>query len=262
MIQRIKSGEATCIMGDFNAKVGTTLENTVGRYGLGDTNERGERLIEFCQQHNLVITNTWFQQHPRRLYTWQSPDKETRNQIEHIMINSRVKNGVRRVNTYPGADITSDHNPVVMKLKIKLKKVQTKKRQGQLNLDMLKEENRSRFNVAIQNKFDALNVEEQEQAPDSVDTVQRKWDYVKNALHRTAQEILPRKSITKKQKWMTDDILDKMDLRRIATNNDPKQYDTLNREVIDMCRNAKEDWMIQQCQEVEELDRGHKELDR
>ena len=57
---------------------------------------------------------------------------------------------------------------------------------------------------------------------------------------------------------MTDDILDKMDLRRIPKNNDPKQYDKLNREVTDMCRNAKEDWMIQQCQEVEELDRGHK----
>ena len=90
------------------------------------------------------------------------------------MINSRFKNGVRRVKTYPGADINSDHNPVVMKLKIKLKKVQTKKRQGQLSLDMLKEENiRSRFNVAIQNKFEVLNVEEQEQAPDSTDTVQR-----------------------------------------------------------------------------------------
>ena len=161
--------------------------------------------------------------------------------------------------TYPRADIKSDHNPVVMKLKIKLKKVQTKKRQGQLNLDMLKEENiRSRFNFAIQNKFDVLNVEEQEQVPDSTDTVQRKWDYVKNALYRTAQEILPRKSITKKQKWMTDDILGKMDLRRMAKNNDPMQYDELDREVIDICRNAKEDWMIHQCQEVEELDRGHK----
>ena len=57
---------------------------------------------------------------------------------------------------------------------------------------------------------------------------------------------------------MTDDILDKMNLRRIAKNNDPKQYDKLNPEVIGMCRNAKEDWMIQQCQEVEELARGNK----
>ena len=67
VIQRIKSGEVTCIMGDFNSKVGTKLENTVERYGLGDMNEHGERLVEFCQQHNLVITSTWCQQHPRRL---------------------------------------------------------------------------------------------------------------------------------------------------------------------------------------------------
>ena len=60
MIRRIKSEEVICIMGDFNATVGTKLENTVGRYGLGDTNHLGEILVEFCQQHNLVITNTWF----------------------------------------------------------------------------------------------------------------------------------------------------------------------------------------------------------
>ena len=100
VIQRIKSGEVTCIMVDFNANVGTKLENTVGRYGLGDTNKRGERLVEFCQQHNLVITNTWFQQHPRRHYTWQSLDKETRNQIDYIMIDNSFKNGIRRVKAY------------------------------------------------------------------------------------------------------------------------------------------------------------------
>ena len=81
-----------------------------------------------------------------------------------------------------------------MKLKIKLKKVQTKNKQDQLNLDMLKEENiRSRFNVAIQNKIDVLNVEEREQAPDSTGTVQRKWEYVKNALHRTARDSTEKK---------------------------------------------------------------------
>ena len=56
------------------------------------------------------------------------------------MINNRFKDGVRRVKTYPGADINSDHNPIVMMLKIKLKKVNSKKRQEQLNLDILKEE--------------------------------------------------------------------------------------------------------------------------
>ena len=44
-----------------------------GKFGLGIWNEAGQRLIEFCQENALVITNTLFQQHKRRLYTWTSP---------------------------------------------------------------------------------------------------------------------------------------------------------------------------------------------
>ena len=45
-----------------------------GKFGLGVQNEAGQRLIEFCQKNALVIANTLFQQHKRRLYTWTSPD--------------------------------------------------------------------------------------------------------------------------------------------------------------------------------------------
>ena len=48
-----------------------------GKFGLGIRNEAGQRLIEFCQKNALVITNTLFQQHKRRLYTWTSPDGHT-----------------------------------------------------------------------------------------------------------------------------------------------------------------------------------------
>ena len=63
------------IIGGWNAKVGSqeTLRVT-GKYGLGIWNEEGQRLIEFCQENTLVIANTLFQQHKRRLYTWTSPD--------------------------------------------------------------------------------------------------------------------------------------------------------------------------------------------
>ena len=44
-------------------------------------NEARQRLIEFCQENALVIANTLFQQHKRRLYTWISPDGQHRNQI-------------------------------------------------------------------------------------------------------------------------------------------------------------------------------------
>ena len=62
------------IIGDWNAKVGSQTPGVTGKFGLGMWNEAGQRLIEFCQENALVIANTLFQQHKRRLYTWASPD--------------------------------------------------------------------------------------------------------------------------------------------------------------------------------------------
>ena len=59
------SNEFLLVMGDFNAKVGMeTMEDVVGKFGIGNRNERGDRLIEFCQINNLTISNAWFQHHP------------------------------------------------------------------------------------------------------------------------------------------------------------------------------------------------------
>ena len=67
--------DALFIIGDCNAKVGSQeTPGVTGKFGLGVWNEAGQRLIEFCQENALVIANTLFQQHKRRLYTWTSPD--------------------------------------------------------------------------------------------------------------------------------------------------------------------------------------------
>ena len=59
------------IIGDWNAKVGSQeTPGVTGKFGLGIRNEAGQRLIEFCQENALVIANTLFQQHKRKLYTW------------------------------------------------------------------------------------------------------------------------------------------------------------------------------------------------
>ena len=63
------------IIGDWIAKVGSQeTPGVTGKFVLGIQNEAGQRLIEFCQENALVIANTLFQQHKRRLYTWTSPD--------------------------------------------------------------------------------------------------------------------------------------------------------------------------------------------
>ena len=74
------------IIGYWNAKVGSQeTPGVTGKFGLGMWNEAGKRLIEFCQENALVIANTLFQQHKRRLYIWTSPDGQHRNQIDYIL---------------------------------------------------------------------------------------------------------------------------------------------------------------------------------
>ena len=71
------------IIGDWNAKVGNQkIPAVTGKFGLGMQNKAGQRLIEFCQENALVIANTLFQQHKRKLYTWTSPDGQYQNQID------------------------------------------------------------------------------------------------------------------------------------------------------------------------------------
>ena len=65
------------IIGDWNTEVGShEIPGVTGKFGLGMRNEAGKKLIEFCQENALVIANTLFQQHKRRLYTWTSPDDQ------------------------------------------------------------------------------------------------------------------------------------------------------------------------------------------
>ena len=78
------------IIGDWNAKVGSQeTPGVTGKFGLGMWNEAGQRLTEFCQANALVIANTLFQQHKRRLYTWTSPDGQHRNQTDYILCGQR-----------------------------------------------------------------------------------------------------------------------------------------------------------------------------
>ena len=75
LLEQTPKKDVLFIIGDWNAKVGSQKTPRVtGKFGLGMRNEAGQTLIEFCQENALVIANTLFQQHKRRLYTWTSPD--------------------------------------------------------------------------------------------------------------------------------------------------------------------------------------------
>jgi len=75
------------ITGDWNAKVGSQkVPGVTGKFGLGEQNETGQRLTEFCQENTLVIANILFQQHKRWLCTWTSPNGQYWNQIDTFFV--------------------------------------------------------------------------------------------------------------------------------------------------------------------------------
>ena len=83
------------IIGDWNAKVGSQeTPGVTGKFGLGGQNGAGQRLVEFCQENKLVIANTLFQQHKRRLYTWTSPDGRCQNQIDYTLCSQRWRSSI------------------------------------------------------------------------------------------------------------------------------------------------------------------------
>jgi len=105
-------------------KVGSQeTPGVTGKFGLGVQNEAGQRLVEFCQENTLVIANTIFQQHKSRLYTPTSPDSQHQNQIDCILSSQRWRSFIQSAKTRPGAYCGSDHELLIAKFRLKLKKV-------------------------------------------------------------------------------------------------------------------------------------------
>ena len=97
--------------------------NTRSISGLAVQNEAEQGLIEFCQENTLVIANTLFQQHKRRLYTWTLPDGQHWNQIDYTLCSQRWRSSIQSAKMRPGGDCGSDHERLVAKFRRKLKKV-------------------------------------------------------------------------------------------------------------------------------------------
>ena len=118
---------------------------------LGEQNEAGQRLTEFCQENTLVIANTLFQQYKRRLYTWTSPDGQYRNQIDYILCSQRWRSSTQLAKTRPGADCGSDHELIAI-FSLKLKKVGKTSRPFRYALNQIPYD----YTVEVTNRFKAL----------------------------------------------------------------------------------------------------------
>ena len=143
------------MIGDWSAKVWSQeTPGITGKFGLGVQNEAGQRLIEFCQENALVIANTLFEQHKRRLYTWTLSDGQYWNQIDYILCTQRWRSSIHSAKTRPGADCGSDHELLIAKFRLKLKKVGKTTRPFRYDLNQIPYD----YTVEVRNRFKGLGL--------------------------------------------------------------------------------------------------------
>ena len=176
------------IIGEWNAKVGSQeIFRVTGKFGLEVQNEAGQRLTEFCQENALVIANTLFQQHKRSLYTWTSPDGQYWNQTDYTLCRQRWRSSIQSAKTRLGADCGSDHELLIAKFRLKLKKVGKITRPFRYDLKQIPQD----YTVEVTNRFKGL------------DDRQSAWITLdRGSWHCTGgsdQDSLPRKTNAKRQ---------------------------------------------------------------
>ena len=155
----------------------------MGKFCPGVQNEAVHRLTEFCQENTLVIAKTLFQQHKRRFYTWTSLDGQYWNQIDYILCSQRWRRSVKSAKTKTRADCDSDHELLIAKIRLKLKKVGKTTRPFRYDPNQI----HSDYTMEVRNIFKGL---------DLIDKVSQKlWTEVPGIVQ---QEVI--KTISKKKK--------------------------------------------------------------
>ncbi|KAI5732155.1 hypothetical protein M8J77_022354 [Diaphorina citri] len=260
LMRQLKNNDITIVMGDLNAKIGQGKQDSiVGDFGLGVRNERGDMFFNFCAANDLVITNTFYKLPPRRLYTWRAPgdSKENiiRNQIDYITINKRYRNSIQSAKTYPGADVNSDHNLLVAEVNLRFKKLNNKKTLCP-KIDHEKLKNKEVIEEASNILKERLRIINTTGIIEN-EMVEELWKGTKEAINEITQnKFIEKRERSKKQQWMTSEILGLMEKRRHLKQN-KVAYKEAQKEIRRKIRQAKEEWHAQQCTELEGYDILH-----
>ena len=248
------------VQGDWNAKIGKDAQKDwkgiCGSYCNTETNERGLRLLEFAIFDNLSVTNTFHLHKRSRRWTWHSPNG-SHHQIDYILVKRRFRTSVNiaRTRSFPGADINSDHELVMMTFRLHLKKLKKKQGHTRIKFDLgkLKDPGVAQvFEATIGGKFAPLMLLDTDNT--GTDTL---IDTINTSVIDTASEVLGKKRITKKP-WVTPDLLKLCDERRdlkktkYESEEGAHRYRQADKQVKMRILKAKEDWISDQCSDIEQ----------
>ena len=199
-VTEVPAHDMLIVAGDLNAKVGQINdghERTMGKHGLGTRNENGEMFINFCGMNSLVIGGSLFPHKDIHKITWISPDRVTRNQIDHIAIRSKYRRSLHDVKARRGADVGSDHELVISKIKLKLRvSKKPKSNTKRYAVEKLKEPAiKEKFCIELRNRFSAL-----EEVTEEVEGI---WENISDIYNQTADKILGKKK-RRNEEWISE----------------------------------------------------------
>ena len=236
VIQDNRQSKYNIIMGDFNAKIGTKKPDEMfpcmGQFGIGSKNERGNRLIEFALQENLIIANTLFKKPQFRYWTWKSPNGSITNQIDFVLVSQRGI--IQNCEVITKVDIGSDHRMVRARISInkKLARLKTIKRTKPMMINNQRLlENKEEFQLNIRNRFEILRGKETE--------VDERCIEINNIIKEEATKLAKRDKETGKQDPTQEDIeIHTLDKRRKTLRNKDKLH-VSQYERIELCETSK-----------------------
>ncbi|XP_062609155.1 craniofacial development protein 2-like [Saccostrea cucullata] len=249
------------IMGDLNAKVGkdnTDYERVMGNQGVGNRNDNGERLVEFCAMNNLVIGGTLFTHPDIHKLTWNSPNGRDKNQIDHLMINGMWRRSLLDVRVKRSADIGSDHHLVTALIKIKLKKANT---QTRFDIQRLRENTvKVAFISELRNRFQILQDAYDEDEEANVDNT---WKQVTQLYTESSKKKLGFRKRNTNKNWIQQETLIAIEERKkikkkMLQTKSPRLrerqdelYGEVNKRVKKLARRDKREAMDQLAAEAE-----------
>ena len=151
--------------------------------------------MEFCQENALVIANTLFQQQKRRLDTQTSPDGQHQYQTDYIFCSQRWRTSIQLTKTRPGADCDSDHELLITKFRLKLKKAGKTTRPFRCDLNQFPYD----YTVEVRNRFKGLFLIDR--VPDEL------WNGIRGIVQETGVKTIPMEKKCKKAKWLSGEAL-------------------------------------------------------
>ena len=264
IIDKCPVKDVNILMGDFNAKIGkdnTGYEEVMGKHGLGEINENGERFADTCSLNKIVIGGSIFPHKRIHKATWVSPDHVTENQIDHICIGKTFRRSLQDVRVKRGADAASDHHLLVAILKLKLKKnrMETAVKRKKYNVSFLKDaQTREEYRLKLTNRFQVL----QELLEEETDLNKQRQN-IKETWTSTCQEVVGPRTPQQKE-WISVETLRKVQMRKekkTAVNNSctrtakakvQEEYAEVNREVKKSIKVDKRNYIDSLAEEAEQ----------